>query len=642
MSQDLEKGNVDPTKSTWRGMPRTNVDAAERRLWALYSDEAGKYDKGLALNWKGDMDAILIFAGLFTASVTAMIVESYKLLKPDSGDQTVALLAQISQQLAHMSDTSVPLPSPLTINEQFQAPNSIIICNFLFFLSLGFTLLCAVGATLVEQWVRQYLQQTQSGTPINNARLREYLHQGIVRFQMFTLVESIPFLLHISLFLFFAGLCIFIYPINHIIGWLCIFIFIICLILYLTPTLMPIFERSCPYRTPLTSVFWRLLQMLPDGIRNSPPANSLPKRSDGNLAIARLSAVTSESKLRQQRDYNAIAWLVRSRMDDTGIEAICEVLPLLCTNEFRVYHGLMFKLLDEPVTLGNRIVSILCDASTKHYLRDSQMLQRTTHCLDGLLTILRTSITHDSRSCFVPLKPGSYTWFNLGKTLLACLYYRDPDLDFIIPTAGATIWAKVMWELRLQVQEIASETDFFNFISRTLEFFVFYDDARITVTGGKVSESEKVFRSLFPKLLSMRETLRTLQQAERDGTSWSEQKRDLLDSINDAFRAVLIDYIVSALVSGTQKTRHAFSLTASDILFIYFHKQSIDFWHDKPPWVRTTRDGLEAAEGTVDIVTLLQAAEFMSTHPDLMSLDREPFEVILDALRAVSLESEHS
>ncbi|KAJ7595287.1 hypothetical protein C8J56DRAFT_381698 [Mycena floridula] len=499
MSQDLEKGNVDPTKSTWRGMPRTNVDVAERRLWALYSDEAGKYDKGLALNWKGDMDAILIFAGLFTASVTAMIVESYKLLKPDSGDQTVALLAQISQQLAHMSDSAIPVHSNIVTNiEPFHPSTPVVICNFLFFLSLGFTLLCAVGATLVEQWVRQYLQQTQSGTPINNARLREYLHQGIVRFQMFTLVESIPFLLHISLFLFFAGLCIFIYPINRIIGWLCIFIFIICLVLYLMPTLLPIFERSCPYRTPLTSVFWRLLQMVPDGIRNCPPANSLPKRGDGNLAIVRLSAVTTESKLRQERDYNAIGWLVRSRVDDTGIEAICEVLPLLCTNEFREYHGLIFKLLDEPVMLGNRIVGILCDASKKHYLQDSQMLQRTTHCLDGLLTILRTSVMHKSRGCFVPLRPGSYTWFNLGKTLLG-LYYGGPDLDFIIPTAAATIWAKVMWELRLQVEEISSEMDLFNFVSRTLAFFVFYDDARITVTGGMVS-GEKVFRSLFPTI----------------------------------------------------------------------------------------------------------------------------------------------
>ncbi|KAJ7595298.1 hypothetical protein C8J56DRAFT_922055 [Mycena floridula] len=587
------------------------------------------------------MDAILIFAGLFTASVTAMIVESYKLLKPDSGDQTVALLAQISQQLAHMSDSTILVPSNLITNiEPFHPSTPVVICNFLFFLSLGFTLLCAVGATLVEQWVRQYLQQTQSGTPINNARLREYLHQGIVRFQMFTLVESIPFLLHISLFLFFAGLCIFIYPINHLIGWLCIFIFIICLVLYLTPTLIPIFEHSCPYRTPLTSVFWRLLQMLPDGIRNFVPANSLPKRGGGNLAIARLSAVTTESKLRQERDYNAIGWLVRSRMDDTGVEAICEVLPLLCTNDFREYHGLMFKLLDEPVALGNRIVGILCDASTKHYLRDSQMLQRTTHCLDGLLTILRTSIMHDSRGCFVPLKPRSYTWLNLGKTLLG-LYYRDPDLDFIIPTAAATIWAKVMWELRLQVQEISSETDFFDFVSRASEFFVFYDDARMTVIGGKVM-GEKVFLSLFPKLLSLRQTLTTLQQASRDGASWSERKRNLLDSINDAFRAVLVDYILSALISGTQGTRHEFGMTAGNIVYIYFHKQGIDIWHDKPPWVKTTRDGLEAAEGTVDIGTLLQDAEFMSTHPDLMNVDRRPFTVILHALRAVSLESEHS
>jgi hypothetical protein len=39
-------------------------------------------------------------AGLFSASLTAFIIESYKTLIPDSGASAVQLLSQISQQLA--------------------------------------------------------------------------------------------------------------------------------------------------------------------------------------------------------------------------------------------------------------------------------------------------------------------------------------------------------------------------------------------------------------------------------------------------------------------------------------------------------------------------------------------------------------
>ncbi|KAJ7595278.1 hypothetical protein C8J56DRAFT_732597, partial [Mycena floridula] len=94
----------------------------------------------------------------FTASMTAIIVKSHKMLKADSGDQTVTLLAQISQQLVHISDPAAALTSSplITHDEPFHPATSVVICNFLFFLSLGFMLLCALSVTLVEQWVRQY------------------------------------------------------------------------------------------------------------------------------------------------------------------------------------------------------------------------------------------------------------------------------------------------------------------------------------------------------------------------------------------------------------------------------------------------------------------------------------------------------
>ncbi|KAJ7119743.1 hypothetical protein C8R44DRAFT_572497, partial [Mycena epipterygia] len=127
------------------------------KLWAVYISEAEKYDKALVESWKSDMEGMLIFAGLFSASLTAFIIESYKTLLPDSGDSTVQLLAQISQQLAAAANGSTFHPPPLV---HFAAPATSLLCNALWFVSLGLSLTCALIATLLEQWARNFLHKT--------------------------------------------------------------------------------------------------------------------------------------------------------------------------------------------------------------------------------------------------------------------------------------------------------------------------------------------------------------------------------------------------------------------------------------------------------------------------------------------------
>ncbi|KAJ7160616.1 hypothetical protein C8R43DRAFT_342200 [Mycena crocata] len=87
---DEEKGHLTPEQNEAAAHPSNEVAAA--KLWAVYVSEAEKYDKGLVESWKSDMEGILIFAGLFSASLTAFLIESYKTLTPDPADKTVLLL----------------------------------------------------------------------------------------------------------------------------------------------------------------------------------------------------------------------------------------------------------------------------------------------------------------------------------------------------------------------------------------------------------------------------------------------------------------------------------------------------------------------------------------------------------------------
>ncbi|KAJ7873699.1 hypothetical protein B0H13DRAFT_2058248 [Mycena leptocephala] len=119
-------------------------EAAGAKIWSVYIAEAEKYDRALVNSWKGDMEGILIFAGLFSSILTAFIIESYKNLSPDRGQATNMLLEQISQRLAPNSNTTLfEVSSSSTF---IPAPISVI-CNGLWFLSLGLSLSSALVAT---------------------------------------------------------------------------------------------------------------------------------------------------------------------------------------------------------------------------------------------------------------------------------------------------------------------------------------------------------------------------------------------------------------------------------------------------------------------------------------------------------------
>jgi len=123
----------------------------------------------------------------------------------------VVLLVHISKQLASLSNNATVGAADYSILSSFDhvdgsVPISSLLCNILWFLSLGFSLICALSATLVEQWARKYLQATYvKPAPQQRARLSAYLFEGIEKYKMSAIVETIPMLLHMLTELFNAS-----------------------------------------------------------------------------------------------------------------------------------------------------------------------------------------------------------------------------------------------------------------------------------------------------------------------------------------------------------------------------------------------------------------------------------------------------
>ncbi|KAF7343198.1 hypothetical protein MVEN_01751000 [Mycena venus] len=371
-----------PSTTSFASENADRDEQASAKLWAVYISEAEKYDKALVEGWKSDMEGLLIFAGLFSASLTAFLIESYKTLSPDQGAITIALLAQISRQLDPSSSTT---PPPVD-SSSFTPSTASLACNTLWFLSLGLSLSCALIATLVEQWARDFIQRTEMRpSPIIRARIFSYLYFGMQRFSMHTIVGFIPLLLHVSLLLFFAGLVAFLRPINPVLMAVAAAMLGLISAIYSCLTILPIISSDAPYRTPLSNVAWGLYQRfsimlywrrksLPDE-ENGMMTDHKSPLSDNHIptmvAVMNRDAVVPSSQ-RDKRDGLAIVWTFKSLTDNNELQPFVEALPDLIygPNGRRGMYDHMISMLlaDRDIRLVQRIENLLqtCDSGLLH------------------------------------------------------------------------------------------------------------------------------------------------------------------------------------------------------------------------------------------------------------------------------------
>jgi hypothetical protein len=334
-------------------------------------------------------------AGLFSASLTAFIIQSYKMLIPNNSDTMVLLLERVTQQLAAMSNASTSAHAPASVApDPFVPTASAVVCNVLWFLSLGFSLACALSATLVEQWVRNYLLATE-GRPLPHERARvfEYLYKGLQKFRMAAVVETIPMLLHISLFLFFAGLVEFLRPVNFVISMLIFAMLLFCIMIYALVTVIPAFHRNCPYRTPFSGWFWRVMQAL-HLLRHCDPATGRTMEIVGSMTQAREMEAVEISTQRDQRDLDAMCWTLKALREDTELEPFIEVIPQVVAGSDYSGKLLLHNLLhfdDLSVRLDHRITRLLLTCSGS-LLEPSVCQKRATTCLAAIWSLTMMSI----------------------------------------------------------------------------------------------------------------------------------------------------------------------------------------------------------------------------------------------------------
>ena len=180
-------------------------------------------------------------------------------IRQNPQDTSNFYLANLYQATINPNSSTISTSPPLS-PPPFSPPNHAVWVNALWFMSLVISLTCALLATLLQQWARRYLKITQSRyQPYKRARIRAFFAEGVEKCLLPWTVDALPTLLHLSLFLFFAGLVVFLCNVNLTCFKLVLSWAGLCAALYGCITCMPIFRHDSPYYTPLSLPTWHII-----------------------------------------------------------------------------------------------------------------------------------------------------------------------------------------------------------------------------------------------------------------------------------------------------------------------------------------------------------------------------------------------
>ena len=154
-------------------------------------------------------------AGLFSAILTAFVVQTYPQLQPDSSSTTNDLLAINNQLLiqglaAHgtsfyISSTLNSTMSSILDAQPFTPPTSARWINALFFTSLVLSLAAALFGILTKQWLREYMQwNSPLATPCENVIIRQFRFEAWESWNVAATIAAVPALLEIAMILFLS------------------------------------------------------------------------------------------------------------------------------------------------------------------------------------------------------------------------------------------------------------------------------------------------------------------------------------------------------------------------------------------------------------------------------------------------------
>lgn len=219
------------------------------------------------------MDALLLVVGLFSAVVTAFLSQTYLSLQQDYTRITATLMVE-KIVLRRAAGDGVLLNSVPTTSHNVDAPANISITdlctNRLWFASLTISLSTAFFSIVMKQWIGNYpVLLSESG--LHRAKTRQFRSAEWERWGVRAPFSALPVLVHTSLFLFLAGLSVFISSLDLKLAIFTASISATIVLLYVFASLSLVISSQCPYKTPVahfSNFVWRRIHRRTSNIRS--------------------------------------------------------------------------------------------------------------------------------------------------------------------------------------------------------------------------------------------------------------------------------------------------------------------------------------------------------------------------------------
>ena len=144
----------------------------------------------------------------------------------------------------------------------FSPPKHIVVVNALYYASLGVMILAAFIAMLMKHWLRLFERGLRwIPDPEDRAKTREFRMLGVQRWELSQMVELLPLLVQISLFLFAIGLVIFLFHISTPSFGVTIVIFGVGIFYYAMTTCISAISTSSPFRSSLSYMLRKMYRL---------------------------------------------------------------------------------------------------------------------------------------------------------------------------------------------------------------------------------------------------------------------------------------------------------------------------------------------------------------------------------------------
>ncbi|KAG6849461.1 hypothetical protein H0H93_008248 [Arthromyces matolae] len=253
--------------------PKGQEISANARVWRVYLDEADAYDSDMIDGFRTILDSLIVFASLFSAVVTSFVIQTSQVLQPNNQQIIAAFLLETNKLLraaGNITKIDAIPPSSIALNTTTYTPTDVWV-NGLFFISLTLSVTASLLTVLAKHWIQAYIEVVP-GDAKTQAMLRQFRFDGLTRWNLKTIIEALPLVLHSSVAIFLVGLSLYISQMSPSICALVSVITASTFIFYLGTSMVPAFSIDCPYRLPsmfpVTRFFVRIALMASYRFRN--------------------------------------------------------------------------------------------------------------------------------------------------------------------------------------------------------------------------------------------------------------------------------------------------------------------------------------------------------------------------------------